>query len=427
MRWVAGLVCCLSLPAADVPQLQQLYEKDRMFQLREALRQPGWNDSETLFYRAVIECRFGRETSGIEDLHTFLAAPAPGDLARKANEELASALARIGRYGDAANALGEALRLTPRHDKDRADNENDRALEESLKDVAPQTVHFGPNVPLEAKHNGIGTWNVPVEVNGLAGEWIFDTGANWSTLSESEAARLGLGTRETNTYVNGSTQKKNPVRLAVARDLRFGNAHVSSVVFLVIPDKSLYIGPMKYQIRGILGVPVLRALGSVAISAKGALRIATDGGGAPGAPNLFFADKDPVVEAHHSGHLLQMFLDTGANDTAVYPSFHSALTQDEKQQLKRKQEQTGGAGGTVTLTVETLPVLRLDVLGRTLDLPDISLLPKRVGSNGFRDGVLGVDALAGGFSLDFGRMQLRLDSIALKPLPNALPAAHLPR
>jgi predicted aspartyl protease len=322
MRYLLALICCLSLTAADATQLRQLrdlrqlQEKSQFFQLREALARPRSNNSDTLFYDALVESRFGQDTAAIKDLQKFEASSGDPVRQRKAYEELASALKRVGRYADSARALSGALRLTPAGDGDRADNENARALYESLADVAPQTIEFGQQeVPIQARFNPLGSWDVPVEVNSHQGEWIFDTGANLSTISESEAARMGLSPRETSTYVNGSTGKKNPIRLAVARDLRFGNAHLSNVVFLVISDQALYIAPLKYQIRGILGLPVLRALGCVAVSAQGVIHIETKEAAAAGEPNLFLDGSDPVVEVRHGGRRLQMFLDTGANAT----------------------------------------------------------------------------------------------------------------
>jgi predicted aspartyl protease len=275
MRYSFGLVWCVLLAAADVTQLRQLEDKDRIFQLRRVLQQRGWNDIETLFYRAVTARRFGHETVAIEDLRRFLATrPDPG-MERKGYEEMASALVRIGRYGEAAQAWDESLRLTPREDDDRVGNENTRALYETLRDVAPQTIEFGEGAPINATHNRLGSWDVPVDVNGHQSEWIFDTGANLSTLADSEAMKLGLSMRETGAYVEGSTGKKNPLRLAVASDLRFGTARLRNVVFLVLADEALDIGPLKYQIKGILGLPVIRALGGVEVSAKGSVRIET--------------------------------------------------------------------------------------------------------------------------------------------------------
>jgi tetratricopeptide (TPR) repeat protein len=94
------------------------------------------------FYRALVEGRFGHETAAIEDLRKLLAAYADPDTERQAYEELASALVRVGHYGEAARAWADALRLTPLQDEDRADSENTRALDEALGDVAPQTIQF---------------------------------------------------------------------------------------------------------------------------------------------------------------------------------------------------------------------------------------------------------------------------------------------
>lgn len=410
MRWFLGLICCLSLTAPDVNQLRQLQEHNRIFQLREALQQPGWNDSEALFYRALVESRFGHDKAAITDLQKFLAAPANAEMKRKAYEELASALMRVGRYGDSAGATAEAVRVMRSDDPDRAGDENHRKLYQSLADVAPQTVEFGEDVATQASHNPLGSWDVPVEVNGHQGEWIFDTGANLSTITESEAARIGLTPRDSSAYVKGSTDKKNPLRLAVAHDLRFGNAHLSNVVFLVLPDAALYVAPLKYQIRGILGLPVLRALGCVEISAKGEVRIETKEPSSAGAPNLFLDEWNLIVEARHDGHRLEMFLDTGANESFGYPSLRETLTPVEIARLKRKRDKIGGAGGTMIRKTEEAPTLRLEILGRSVELMNVSLLLKQLtGDDSYRDGVLGMDGLAGGFTLDFRAMQLRLD------------------
>jgi len=418
MRRFVGLFCCMSffyqLPlfGGDLVQLRDLYQKDRIFLLRDALAQPGWTESETLFYRAVVENRFGHESTAVDALQRFLATHPDPYLGRKANEELASALAWLARYKDSADALTEALRLTPPDDVERGGTDNARAMFESLSDVSPQTVRFGPEVVFHAKHNGLGSWNVPLRVNGIAGEWIFDTGANFSTVSESEAVRMGLALRDSVTYVKGSTEKKNPLRLAVVRELRLGSVSVNNVVVLVLPDQALKVGVPKHeiQISGILGIPVIRGLGSVKISAQGEVRIQGDHTHAPGDPNMFLDGFDPLVEARHSNHRLQMFLDTGANNTNAYPSLRESLSKDETAELKETQDRTGGAGGTVTREAEVLPILRLSILDQMAGIKKATFsLEQPSGDKGRRDGVLATDALTGGFALDFHAMQLRIE------------------
>ena len=410
MRLYTVLICWASLaPAGDRAHLRELAEKKQMFELRAVLARPEGKNSSTLLYRGLVESRFGHEEAAIKLLQKFLATHPPRDLEQQAEEELASAQLRLGRYGETARVLAAVLRLMPKTDENRADTENDQGLYESLRDVPPESIEFGEDRPVEGKINGLGTWNVPVEVNGKQADWIFDSGANLSTIVESEAARLGLTLRESRAYVKGSTEAKNALRLAVAPDLRFGRAHLKNVVFLVLSDESLYIGPLKYQIRGILGFPVLRALGQVGISAKGEVRIGGNAS-AVGDPNLFFDDLKPIVEIRHAGHRLPMFVDTGANASTGYPSFRDALTNEEIAKLKKQQDQTGGAGGAITRNIETAEVMRFEMFTTPAELKAFSLVStKPPAKSRYLAGVIGMDALFGGFTFDFIAMQLRLE------------------
>jgi hypothetical protein len=405
MRWTGFLLCCLSLHAADIARLHDLEFRDRIFDLRTAIGPAPGDDSETLFYRALLAGRFGHEESAIEDLHRFLATRPSPELERKANEELASALVRIGRYGEASAAWTEALRLTPEADEDRGGNENARDLFAALRDVPPQSVEFGDGGPVRATGSHGIQWNVPVEVGGHPAVWIFDTGASISTLSESEAKRLGLTIRDSSAYINGSTAKKNPLRLAVAPELSFGPARLRNVVFLVLRDQALYVAPVKYQINGILGLPVIRAMGRVRMPVKGTITIEPGAPLPPGEPNMFYDRLAPYVEVRHGQRTGQMFLDTGANRSAVYASFREALGLGESARLKTGHEKSAGVGGIVQQTVARIPKLDLEVLGKPVELRKISLLPQPPGDGRWFDGVLGIDAMPRGFTLDFRAMQ----------------------
>ncbi len=407
MRLLIGLLLFAALAAGDVARLHELAETRQLFLLRDVLQQPGWNKAETLFYRGMVESRFGQEPKGIDDLTRFLLSHPSPDGQRNAYEELAGALKREGRYGEAARNLTEALRLTPAGE--RPDIVNSRDLYAALAGVPPQSVAFGKDVPVRATVNELGSWDVPVDVNGRRGQWIFDTGANWSTLSAGEAERLGLEVRESDAYVRGSTGKKNALRLAVADDLQFGRAHLKHVVFLVLSDESLFVGPLKYQMHGFLGLPVIRSLGQVGIAANGDLRI-EPGRTAKGAPNLFFDGLTPIVEVEHGDHRMQMFLDTGANASSLYRSFRSVLTKDEIDGLTVRDEKTGGAGEIVVGRTESVRTLHLSVSGRPVELSDVGLLATAPeGETRYRNGVLGTDALGRGFTIDFRAMQLRLE------------------
>jgi predicted aspartyl protease len=405
MRTALLLVWCSSLAAAD---LGKLLESHRFFELRRELAQPGLQTAETLFYRGVLECRFGQEASGIATLQRVLATNPNQAVARRSHEEMAWAFERMGRYKEASEQWAEALRLIPKDDPDYSENANTGLLMSSLSEVAAQTVDFAGAVSTRASRNRLGTWNVPVEINHVLGSWIFDTGADQSTITESEAKRMGLSVVGTKAYVGGSTGATNKMRLAVVKELGFAGADLHNVVLLVLPDQSLNVGPPhhRYQITGILGIPVLRALGSVGVSKEGFIRMHDSRTAAPGSPNLFFDwEYKGVVEISHARHLLQMVVDTGANDTVLYPSFRNAMTREEVRKLQNMHEIRAGAGGSIQ---QRVPTLRIEFFEKPVTLQKLSLEPKAPRPIDF-DGVIGMDALWAGFHIDFEAMRLELD------------------
>jgi hypothetical protein len=66
-------------------------------------------------------------------------------------------------------------------------------------------------------------------------------------------------------------------------------------------------------------------------------------------------------------------------------------------------------GETVVGAVDIAPKLRLELPGKAVDLINISLQSRQPDEFRYEDGRIGMDALAGGFTLDFRAMQLRLD------------------
>ena len=228
---------------------------------------------------------------------------------------------------------------------------------------------------------------------------------------------MGLSVRETKAYVNGSTQKRNALQLAVASDVQLGAAHIHNVVFLVLADQALHIGPLHYQITGILGLPVRRALRRVEISQAGLLRVHPRETILQRTPNLFFDEASPIVEVEHDQHRLQMFLDTGANATVLYPSFLDALGRDENRRLRTKREKLAGAGGVIEHKTQVVPTIGIEVLGKLISLKKLSLLSEAPPGNGrYRDGVIGMDALWSGFWLDFDAMRLEIEWASVRYL-----------
>ena len=326
------LLICSTLSAGDLDELRQLTQDKRFFELRRTLQQSGWVASETLFYRGVVASRFGHEEEGIGLLQEFLATnPAP-DVSREAQQEISSAFVRLGRYD-------EAVRNSPDPDP----------LIVSLRDVPPEAVEFVDAPPVKATRNRLGSWNVSVQINGVDSQWIFDTGANFSAIGESEARRMGLTIRDSQATVAGATVNDNAVRVTSA-DIRLGSARIRNVVFLVFADKAMYLAPIQLQLHGFLGLPAIRALERVGISRDGTVRIRPlESVAANGKqePNLFFDSQNPVIELSLGERRMQLLADTGAFTSEFYPSFRSALSPEEIPKMTQVGQKVTGVGGTI--------------------------------------------------------------------------------
>jgi predicted aspartyl protease len=394
-RKIVLLLVCSTLLAGDLDPLHQLTQDKRFFELRRALQQSASSTSETLFYRAVVSSRFGREEEAIGLLREFLATnPAP-EMAHQAKQEISSALVRLGRYG-------EASRNSPDGD----------ALAASLSDVPPETIEIVEAPPIKATRNRLGSWSVPVQVNGVDSQFIFDTGANFSTVSESEARRMGLAIHPSQATVAGMTGDNNPVRVASA-DIRLGGAHIRNVVFLVVADEAMYLAPLRMQMPGMLGLPAIRALKRVGISRDGTVRIdpsQSPSGGAREESNLFFDGLHPVAELYHGERRLQVVVDTGAFSSEFYPSFRDALTSEELSQMKQVRQKEASVGGTIIeRKIKQLPELWIDVLGRRVNMKKANFTPVPDDNKRYWDGWMGIDAMRDGFVLDFQAMRFSLE------------------
>lgn len=411
MRLAVATLFPLLLAGADLDQLRKLDETKRLFDLRRALTETAASEPETAYYRARVHARFGQEQIAITEFREFLNTGPAEMMHRKVHQEMADAYTRLGQYRDAAAEWTALLGLIPPDDPERAEIEEGLSMWESLGDVAAQSVEFGGNVLVQARYDLL-TRSIPLLVNGTKADWILDTGANLSIVSESEAKRLGLDVRNSSVHgSSGHTGKQFSTRPAVASEIRVGSARLHNVIVMVIPDHAMHFGPLGLKhLAGILGLPAIRALGSVEISANGEMRIEPGPPKTTGKPNICFNELSPIVQVYHAGRPVSMALDTGGNVSYLYPSFRDFMTPEELKELGRRRDRSNGVGGSITLESDLVRAIQFELPGKTVLLKNISLRRASTPAfDGYTEGLLGMDAMNGGFTLDFRAMQLRLD------------------
>lgn len=208
-----------------------------------------------------------------------------------------------------------------------------------------QTVTVKAETLIQGTRDKARLLNIPVELSGQKMDFVFDTGANLSTMTVSTANKLGLKIIESDVTVGSSTLNKVKSKLAVAPEMKIGNIVVRNAVFLVMEDKTLYFPQVDYQIHAIIGFPVIQALGKITFAKGDKLTVSVDRGRKGPIPNMLLEGMMPVVMVTHNGRKMTFTFDTGATRTTFYQMFYEAASETLRSAATPHTIRSGGAGG----------------------------------------------------------------------------------
>lgn len=352
-------------PSIDpLRELQVLVDHRQFFELRAQLATMKTNSTEELYFRAVLDEKLNRLEQANRMFERYLAGG--GKRAGEARRDMASNYARLGQYAKAGEMYNRVLKEP--NIRDAGDIRNVAGLWSAIDSVPPQRVRFEGDTDIPLTRD----FNVELEGNGQKLKFIFDTGANISTVSETFANKLGLRLYDTKVLVGGITGAQTPARLGVAKEIRLGNVVVNNAVFLVFPDKALYIEAAKFQLNGILGFPVISALRELTLTKAGRLQVPKMPKAA-GLNNLVLDGLSPLVLGHYGTRRFTFALDTGANVTMLYPPFYRAL-EHEVSNYEKTTHRFAGVGSARSVPAYAGKNLKLGVGGREVIFPRVPIL-----------------------------------------------------
>jgi predicted aspartyl protease len=121
----------------------------------------------------------------------------------------------------------------------------------ALADTLDQQI-AGRHTTVQLENGGL-----PFSINGVHATYRFDTGAELSVLTESEAKRFGLRAHPASVQVGDVTGTQVNTRIAVADELSIGSIRIRRVAFLVLPDNQPPFNDQSPGSRGLIGIPVL--------------------------------------------------------------------------------------------------------------------------------------------------------------------------
>lgn len=398
--------------AKETPQLDALYQKRQYFELRDELAKLKTDKSpEVLFYRGVIANKFNQPEKSIEYLQKFLKKGGESKNLRGAYELLADNYAKTYEYGKAADAYKILVdrfggKVT---DAELKGYENMFGLWNALASSSRQSVSVIKDTGVKGSRDKARLLNIPVEAAGQKLNFVFDTGANLSTMTVSTAEKLGLRIIESDVSVGSSTDKNVKSKLAVAPELKIGDVLVKNAVFLVLEDKALYFQPIDYQINAIIGFPIIKSLGRVTLTRDDKIFVAAKNEKTKAEPNMLLEGLLPLVAGNYKGKRMLFSFDTGATVSNFYHAFYEAEKETILKQSAPEKVRFGGAGGFQEVTAHKLKDLELEIGGKTARFPVITVVTENVNNRSrYYYGNLGQDLIK-----QFERMTLDFDAMRI--------------
>lgn len=251
---------------------------------------------------------------------------------------------------------------------------------------------------------------VPVNINGVAGTYMLDTGAGFSGVSESEASRVGMRVVDTSPLraVGLAGAGGSVTRVGVAERVELGAIQLRNVPFLIFSDSA--VAGLNPSRGGALGIQVLIACETMRWHRAGyaELGFARPERREPMEPNLYLDNLALRAQVEFGGQKLDFGLDTGTGRSRLHECFGELLPADVKTAGRRDKWRSGGFAGSREYPATILPAIEL-----MLAQAPIVMRPARIVSfpAAWGHGVLGLDVFkeARTVTLDFGTMRLTLE------------------
>lgn len=259
-------------------------------------------------------------------------------------------------------------------------------------------------VPMKCDTVGRGHhFYIPVEVNGITKDYIFDTGCSFGNfVSEKYAEEVGLKIISDSIPVAGMSI--GLVKLAIADSLKVGEIVYHNPIFMVAPlDNEL---DSVFAFDGVLGYHFIRDIKEVIINNESKsfvfpYQISNE------EPNMFLSSNTPNVRIEYKGQPFDVIFDTGnvKSDLGnkfvqMFPEALSGLTEHEGNR--------GGFGGVSQVKVVTLPKFSFSLSGQPVTLHHTDVLKESADSQ-FFSGSLGAD-----FVLSFKRLVINYENMFVR-------------
>lgn len=187
---------------------------------------------------------------------------------------------------------------------------------------------------------------IKVQLNGHSFYFVLDTGASQSLVTDKVVNKLQLSV-EPSRKVKIDTATVNTVTADLVRlpSFQLGPITADNQLALVVDHEQLeqrFLGINWYQIDGILGWPIIKALNLTIDFEEQVVEIKRPNDSQKTRGNLVWLFDDPMVISNLNDNPRLWFLDTGAMESQLTNDY---LTADEHQEISWKHKKFNGLGG----------------------------------------------------------------------------------
>ncbi|MEE6187991.1 retropepsin-like aspartic protease [Niabella digestorum] len=370
----------------------------------------SYTRQERQYIEAVLHNAFNKPAQSNVMIDALLATPTsvPDSIALLLYRTRSDNFVKLFEYEKAAKAIETILEryTTLLESQEQNDLKNSHLIWTKLKDVPKQVVNIPATTRMQLKIDKAGLKNLVAHHQQDSVDFVFDTGANISTVTVSTAKKLRMQLIPANIEVGTITGEKILADLAVCPSLYIGAIELKNVVFLVLPDEALYFQPIDYRINGIIGFPVMNAFKEIHITRDQYFFIPEKETVYTASSNMALDGLKPMI--HING--MHFTFDSGADESMLYSKFYKAHREDIDGKYQPQDFSLGGAAGVKTFSGFSIPYT-FTILDKKAHLDKVKVVKEPINDEENVYGNIGQDVINqfGVLILNFDKMFIKLN------------------
>lgn len=353
-------------------RIYDLIEQKNFFKAKEAynLQKQELSDTHQKFVEVFLDNAFNRLDESNRQIIQLIETESnlPDSLILELYRIQENNCVKLYDYNEAKNALTTILACYANllSDNEISDIENSLKIWTALENEPKQAVFIKDDIHLKIEKDRVGLNNLMVSNGKDSLNFIFDTGANLSTVSKSTADKFDMKIIPVDIEVGTITGDKVLAQIAVCPELRLDKINILNAIFLVLDDHALSFPQVDYQIYGILGYPVIEALGEIQITRDGYFMVPKEQTANGLESNMAMDGLTPLIYINHK----HFTFDTGADRTMFYHSYYIENQDEIDKAYELNKVSFGGAAGIKEFDGYVINA-NLNILDKEIVLTDI--------------------------------------------------------